>query len=52
MRRCSCKIWPEAKLLIYTELLYRPRDHDVGFDTEMSPDSEGRRASTVTRSGI
>ncbi|WP_199260429.1 glycosyltransferase [Paracoccus binzhouensis] len=44
------EIWPEAKLLVYAELLYRTRGQDVGFDPEISPDSDEGRVSTVARS--
>ncbi|RQP06997.1 MAG: glycosyltransferase [Paracoccus sp. BP8] len=44
------EIWPEAKLLVYAELMYRTRGHDVGFDPEISPDSDEGRVSTVARS--
>ncbi|WP_411956509.1 glycosyltransferase [Paracoccus homiensis] len=44
------EIWPEAKLLVYAELMYRTRGHDVGFDAEMHPDSDEARFMTVARS--
>lgn len=44
------EIWPGAKLLVYAELLYRTRGHDVGFDPEISPDSDERRFMTLARS--
>ena len=44
------EIWPEAKLLVYAELLYRTRGHDVGFDPEITPDSDEGRVSTLSRS--
>lgn len=44
------EIWPDAKLLVYAELLYRTRGHDVGFDPELSPDSDEGRVATVARS--
>ncbi|MFC3568708.1 glycosyltransferase [Paracoccus simplex] len=44
------EIWPQAKLLVYAELMYRTRGHDVGFDPEISPDSDEGRVSTVARS--
>lgn len=44
------EIWPEAKLLVYAELMYRTRGQDVGFDQEVSPDSDEGRVSTVARS--
>lgn len=44
------EIFPEAKLLVYAELLYRTRGQDVGFDPEISPDSDETRAGTVARS--
>lgn len=44
------EIWPDARLLVYAELLYRTRGHDVGFDPEFSPDSDEGRVSTLARS--
>lgn len=44
------EIWPEARLLVYAELLYRTRGHDVGFDPEITPDSDEGRISTLARS--
>ncbi|WJS84098.1 glycosyltransferase [Paracoccus sp. TOH] len=44
------EIWPQAKLLVYAELMYRTRGHDVGFDPEISPDSDEGRVSTIARS--
>ncbi|MTH78872.1 glycosyltransferase family 4 protein [Paracoccus aestuariivivens] len=44
------EIWPEAKLLVYAELLYRTRGQDVGFDPEITPDSDEGRVSTLARS--
>lgn len=44
------EIWPEAKLLVYAELMYRTRGHDVGFDPEMHPNTDESRFITVARS--
>ncbi len=44
------EIWPDAKLLVYAELMYRTRGHDVGFDPGISPDSDEGRFMTVARS--
>ncbi|WP_282601777.1 glycosyltransferase [Paracoccus sp. PARArs4] len=44
------EIWPEAKLLVYAELMYRTRGHDVGFDPEISPARDETRFLTVARS--
>lgn len=44
------EIWPQARLLVYAELLYRTRGHDVGFDPEITPDSDEGRAATIARS--
>lgn len=44
------EIWPEARLLVYAELMYRTRGHDVGFDPEVSPGSDEGRFMTVARS--
>ena len=44
------EIWPEAKLLVYAELMYRTRGQDVGFDPEISPGTDEARVRTVARS--
>lgn len=44
------EIWPDAKLLIYAELMYRTTGADVGFDPEIAPDSLDGRLMTVARS--
>ncbi|RCW88725.1 glycosyltransferase family 4 protein [Paracoccus lutimaris] len=44
------EIFPDAKLLVYAELLYRTRGQDVGFDPEVGSDSDEARAGTVARS--
>lgn len=44
------EIWPDAKLLVYAELLYRTRGQDVGFDPEITPDSDEGRVMTRARS--
>ncbi len=44
------EIWPDAKLLVYAELMYRTRGHDVGFDAEISPPSDEGRVAAVARS--
>ncbi|OJH45998.1 glycosyltransferase [Paracoccus sp. SM22M-07] len=44
------EIWPEARLLVYAELMYRTRGHDVGFDPEISPATDEGRFLTVARS--
>ncbi|WP_372800197.1 glycosyltransferase [Paracoccus seriniphilus] len=44
------EIWPDAKLLVYAELMYRTKGHDVGFDPEMHPDSDEGRFLTISRS--
>ena len=44
------EIWPDAKLLVYAELMYRTRGQDVGFDPEVVPDSDQARIRTVARS--
>ncbi|NHF72614.1 glycosyltransferase [Paracoccus xiamenensis] len=43
------EIWPDAKLLVYAELLYRTRGQDVGFDAEMTRDLDWARFSTTAR---
>lgn len=44
------EIWPDAKLLVYAELLYRTRGHDVGFDPELQQDSDEARMLAIARS--
>ncbi|MTH33783.1 glycosyltransferase [Paracoccus limosus] len=44
------EIWPEVRLLVYAELLYRTRGQDVGFDPEISPDSDEGRITALARS--
>ena len=44
------EIWPDAKLLVYAELLYRTRGHDVGFDPELQQDSDEARILAIARS--
>nr|WP_254367969.1 glycosyltransferase [Paracoccus sp. Z118] len=44
------EIWPDAKLLVYAELMYRTRGHDVGFDPEINPATDESRVSTIARS--
>lgn len=43
------EIWPGARLLVYAELLYRTRGHDVGFDPEFQVDSDEARMLAVAR---
>ncbi|MDO5622008.1 MAG: glycosyltransferase [Paracoccus sp. (in: a-proteobacteria)] len=43
------EIWPDARLLIYAELIYRPHGHDIGFDPEITPDSDEARMSSIAR---
>ena len=44
------EIWPAARLLLYAELMYRTRGHDVGFDPEISAGTDEGRFLTVARS--
>ncbi|MDF3608472.1 glycosyltransferase family 4 protein [Paracoccus sp. DMF-8] len=44
------EIWPDAKLLVYAELMYQTRGQDVGFDPEINPASDETRVTTVARS--
>lgn len=44
------EIWPEARLIVYAELMYRTRGQDVGFDPEFNPGSDEARFSTIARS--
>ncbi|SDE29654.1 Glycosyltransferase involved in cell wall bisynthesis [Paracoccus isoporae] len=43
------EIWPEAKLLVYAELMYRSRGQDVGFDAEFVQDLDAARFATTGR---
>ena len=43
------EVWPEAKLLVYAELLYRSRGHDIGFDPEMTQDLDLARFKSTAR---
>ncbi|PZO64430.1 MAG: glycosyl transferase family 1 [Paracoccus denitrificans] len=44
------EIWPEAKMLVYAELMYRTSGHDVGFDPEINAGSDESRVRAITRS--
>ncbi|WBU52096.1 glycosyltransferase [Paracoccus sp. SCSIO 75233] len=44
------EIWPDAKLLVYAELMYRTRGHDVGFDPETTNNIDMSRFGTTARS--
>lgn len=44
------EVWPEARLVIYAELMYRARGHDVGFDEELSGNPEDARWGSIARS--
>ena len=44
------EIFPDARLLIYAELMYRTRGQDVGFDPEISAGSDDSRVMTLARS--
>lgn len=44
------EIWPEARLLVYAELMYQTEGADVGFDPEINPASDEVRVSTIARS--
>ena len=44
------EIWPDARLLVYAELMYRTRGQDVGFDPEISAGTDEGRVSTIARS--
>ena len=44
------EIWPQARLLVYAELMYRTQGHDVGFDPEFQSGSDESRFMTVARS--
>lgn len=44
------EVWPEARLLIYAELMYRTTGQDTGFDPEISRNTDLSRIGTVARS--
>lgn len=44
------EVWPQARLLVYAELMYRTTGQDVGFDPEVSAGSDDSRVLTVARS--
>lgn len=43
------EIWPEARLLVYAELMYRTQGHDVGFDPETTGMGDDARIVTHAR---
>ena len=44
------EVWPEAKLLVYAELMYKTRGLDTDFDPEFSRPGLESRISTTARS--
>ncbi len=44
------EVWPEARLLVYAELMYRTEGLDTGFDAEFGVNDLEARVSTVARS--
>lgn len=44
------EIWPETRLLVYAELMYRTRGQDIGFDPEFSPGTEEAHVRVLARS--
>ena len=44
------EVWPEAKLLVYAELMYRATGLDTDFDPEFARSGLEARVSTVARS--
>lgn len=44
------EIWPDARLIVYAELMYRTRGQDVGFDPEFGTDTDDNRFLTIARS--
>ncbi|WP_376874607.1 glycosyltransferase [Albirhodobacter sp. R86504] len=44
------EVWPEAKLLVYAELMYRSEGLDTDFDPEFRREGLGPKLSTVARS--
>lgn len=44
------EVWPEAKLLVYAELMYKSIGLDTDFDPEFRREGLGPRLSTVARS--
>lgn len=43
------EVWPEARLLVYAELMYRSTGSDVDFDPEFQRDAFTRRISATAR---
>lgn len=44
------EVWPDARLIVYAELMYRTTGLDCGFDPEFGVNGLEERASTVARS--
>jgi glycosyltransferase involved in cell wall biosynthesis len=44
------EIWPQARLLVYAELMYQSSGLDTDFDPEFARETLGARISTVARS--
>lgn len=44
------QVWPEARLLVYAELMYRATGLDTDFDPEFARPGIGSRVSTTARS--
>lgn len=45
------EVWPRARLIVYAELYYAPRGLDVGFDPEITQESDDKAFSVVARQG-
>lgn len=43
------EVWPNARLIVYAELYYAPRGLDVGFDPEITVESDEKAFSVVSR---
>lgn len=43
------EVWPEARLIVYAELMYRTTGLDTGFDPEFGGNDLDARASTLAR---
>ncbi|SIS86783.1 glycosyltransferase [Phaeovulum vinaykumarii] len=43
------EVWPEAKLIVYAELMYQTTGLDTDFDPEFARDNLGSRISTTAR---
>jgi len=45
------EVWPDARMLVYSELYYAPRGLDVGFDKEFGKAGDEKAFTVVARQG-